>query len=72
MPQIEKGIPLPERQGSRWLEFLKQLQVGDSFVHTNNSAGGLADHAKKLNIKFRYGIFTMPDGQKKLRVWRVA
>lgn len=64
--KIDKGIPIPATpKASRWP--FAAMQVGDSFLATENLRTALWMYSKKYDMKFssrREG-----DG---IRVWRVA
>lgn len=65
---IEKGIPIPKRgNGSRWVDALKIMGVGDSFTvaNANELANALAA-GRRLGVKT---ISRKYNGE--IRIWRV-
>ena len=86
--EIEKGIPAPPssgKSGRRSMYPFRQMEVGDSFVfprpfergsenrvqsYASNLASG---YAKRIGggVRFTTG-FSEKDGQRVIRVWRVA
>jgi len=89
-PQIKTDVPIPARaydvkrerrmpppRPSKWIAFLKKLNVGDSFIIYDNRKSALFKQAAKLEIV----LYSEPFRRKKdrgtfellseLRVWRV-
>lgn len=69
MPKIEKNIAIPQQ--TKWgknVEFLKKLDVGDSFVIEKESIrGSFGVSARRLGIKLT--TRKLEDG--KIRLWRI-
>jgi hypothetical protein len=84
IPVIEKGIPAPKRQvrngrGERppsiWPEFLKRLEVGDSFVVGYPAASTVKVHIRSMRLPFVWQVLEgerTEKGMAKERFWRVA
>lgn len=69
--QIEKGIPIPEcktrRNSGPFLDAIKQMEVGDSFLYGPKRLGNLSFYQKRFNIKLTQR--KTPEGY---RIWRFA
>jgi hypothetical protein len=71
--QIEKGVPIPARNGqrkSKYFGVLKALEIGDSFVCTYSGRGHpatLIQQARKMNIK----LTARRINESEVRVWRI-
>lgn len=84
IPVVEKGIPAPKRQvrngrGERppsiWPEFLKSLEVGDSFVVGYPAASTVKVHIRSMRLPFVWQILEgerTEKGMAKERFWRVS
>lgn len=83
MPVIEKGVPMPpikpdqrrdrKRKPSPWPEFLKRLEIGDSFLVEYPAATSAKKHAIQLGIKLVWQYAGGgPKGMRQERMWRVA
>lgn len=87
LPVIEKGIPPPpvpkydrrrkehnSRSPSKWVTFLRGLEIGDSFVLEYPEANTLRVHARMLGINLRWKVTEPrngPNGGCQERFWRV-
>lgn len=85
VPQIEKGIaippglrdmrhrPLSKKPPSKWIAFLKSLQVGDSFVIEYPEANTMKVHAREMNVSLVWqGLNEKgPNNMAQERVWRL-
>lgn len=69
MIKIEKGIPMPKLKNEKggFIEALKSMKVGDSFIDPHKSVSNVHVYARMAGIKI--ATRTMPDKTK--RVWRV-
>lgn len=63
--KIEKNIPIPTQE-TRW-SFLKELEIGDSFVIEKKHRINVYTRAKNFKIK----ILARRVDNNKHRVWRV-
>lgn len=61
---INKNIKIPKKQGTT--EFMKGLEVGDSFVIDLDKRAGLTQLAMQIGIK----ITTKKINEEEARVWR--
>ncbi len=87
LPVIEKGIPPPpvpkldrrrkehnNRSPSKWVTFLRGLEIGDSFLLEYPEANTLRVHARMLGINLRWKVTEPrngPNGGCQERFWRV-
>lgn len=81
LPTVEKGIPVPPYKGydgrnlphSVWPEFLKSLEIGDSFVVPYPRAASLMSLARLLNIELvKLQVRERAsNGMAQARFWRV-
>ena len=70
MPIIETGIELPrDSRGckGKWPAFLKNLNVGDSFVTSIKMRNQLTRLSKSNNMKFTCRAFS----ETEIRIWRI-
>jgi hypothetical protein len=79
VPVIEKGVPMPpikpdqrrERGPSKWVAFLKSLEVGDSFLVEYPPANTVKAHARELGIKLVWRYEGKgPENMAQERIWR--
>jgi hypothetical protein len=80
VPKIEKGIPPPpakpdqrrDRKPSKWVAFLKSLEVGDSFLIEYPEASTMKMHAREMGIKLTWRYEGKgPNSMAQERVWRI-
>ncbi len=80
VPKIEKGIPPPppkpdqrrERGPSKWVAFLKSLEVGDSFLIEYPPANTVKMHAREMGIKLTWRYEGKgPNDMAQERIWRI-
>lgn len=86
LPQIEKGVPIPPinrtdrrktgqrtRPESKWPDFIRSLEVGDSFVLKYPEAATVKAHARTLGIKLHWVVQKErgPWGRCVERFWRI-
>lgn len=65
--EIEKNIPIPPpSQWGKNLNFIKKLEVGDSFVVEKRSRGSIVTSARRTEIVLATRV--LEDGR--VRVWR--
>lgn len=79
MPKVEKGIPCPfgpfkRPKRSRWFDFLKALQPGESFLLTESELINVTHIARQLQVPHRvkhgpHDSLQVPEGQA--RMWRM-
>ena len=58
-PQIDKGIPMPEKGSAgrgRIQRFIQSLEVGDSFVTSQSLGNQLSDSNKKSRRQGDYAL----------------
>lgn len=69
VPKIEKNIPIPDRliRYGKNIDFLKQLNIGDSFVVEKNRKVAITGSARRTKIK----LTTRSLGNGKFRIWRI-
>ena len=73
--QIEDNIPLPDllsRGGKRW-KFIRNLQIGQSFVAQDSDRPSVYRVAKHLNMKITTRRIPKQEGSiQQVRIWRIA
>lgn len=65
--KIETGIPIPTRGALKW-EFIKDLEIGQSFTTGLTLRMTVANTAKRHGIK----ITTRKINDSEMRVWRIS
>lgn len=68
-PQIEKNIPIPVKQNitTQRLEFIKKLEIGDSFIVNKRTASSYQCLAKSIERQLRSVVIS----DEEARVWRI-
>lgn len=68
--QIEKGVPIPQKQLDTKYPF-RSMDIGDSFFTTGTPASYISLHTRLLRPK-RFSCRTViENGVKGLRIWRL-
>lgn len=69
---IEKNVPIPTSPVSLKWDFLKRLEVGDSFVLPKDNRVALLAAQKRDAQSFKLKTRTIPETPHLVRVWRIA
>ena len=68
LPRIEKGVPLPEKQGEGFTALLRKMQIGDSFLVTAYQGSSIRTMFYRMRpLRFKSRIL----GDGNMRIWRV-
>jgi len=73
-PRIERGVPVPSRNGSGYWDFIGGMEVGDSFIvsakiyNTRSALAVIRSTANRLGIT----VITRSQGNGDSRVWRTS